>query len=174
MAVRFSASRAGGPLPPGRFLVLISIRGLVDPRHTSYIFRCINLKRRCLRNIEYLLIWPHDLNSTLKEIIMMLLNSLQRAEPLLRIQACSQKDTTFIPRYSNVSFVLCRSEYIKGIFSVCLSSCFIFETTEHIPIVCVWRRCQNADYTASNGILRLKYVWGCVIIRDQCRSLHHP
>jgi hypothetical protein len=32
MAVRLSALRAGCPLSPGRFLVLISIRGWVDPR----------------------------------------------------------------------------------------------------------------------------------------------
>jgi hypothetical protein len=32
MAVRLSALRAGRSLPPGRFLVLISARGLVDPR----------------------------------------------------------------------------------------------------------------------------------------------
>jgi hypothetical protein len=32
MAVRLSALRASRPLPPGRFLVLISVRGLVDPR----------------------------------------------------------------------------------------------------------------------------------------------
>jgi hypothetical protein len=32
MAVRLSALRAGHPLPPGRFLVLISGRGRVDPR----------------------------------------------------------------------------------------------------------------------------------------------
>jgi hypothetical protein len=32
MAVRLSAPRAGRPLPPGRFLVLISVRGRVDPR----------------------------------------------------------------------------------------------------------------------------------------------
>jgi hypothetical protein len=32
MAVRLSDLRAGRPLPPGRFLVLISVRGRVDPR----------------------------------------------------------------------------------------------------------------------------------------------
>jgi hypothetical protein len=32
MAVRLSALRAGRPLPPGRFLVLMSVKGWVDPR----------------------------------------------------------------------------------------------------------------------------------------------
>jgi hypothetical protein len=32
MAMRLSALRAGSPLSPGSFLVLISVRGLVDPR----------------------------------------------------------------------------------------------------------------------------------------------
>jgi hypothetical protein len=32
MVVRLSAPRAGRPLPPGRFLVLISVRGGVDPK----------------------------------------------------------------------------------------------------------------------------------------------
>jgi hypothetical protein len=31
MAARLSALRVGRPLSPGRFLVLISVRGLVDP-----------------------------------------------------------------------------------------------------------------------------------------------
>jgi hypothetical protein len=34
MAVRMSALRTGSPLPPGRFLVVASVRGLVDPRTT--------------------------------------------------------------------------------------------------------------------------------------------
>jgi hypothetical protein len=32
MAVRLSAFCAGRPLPPGRFLVLTSVKGCVDPR----------------------------------------------------------------------------------------------------------------------------------------------
>jgi hypothetical protein len=32
MAVRLSASRAGRPLPPGRFLVHISVKGWIEPR----------------------------------------------------------------------------------------------------------------------------------------------
>jgi hypothetical protein len=32
MAMRLSALRAGRPLPPGRFLTLLYIRGRVDPR----------------------------------------------------------------------------------------------------------------------------------------------
>jgi hypothetical protein len=32
MAVRFLALRSGRPFPPGRFMVLIFVRGLVDPR----------------------------------------------------------------------------------------------------------------------------------------------
>jgi hypothetical protein len=34
MAVRLSALRAGRPLPPGRFLVLVFVIGRVDPRAT--------------------------------------------------------------------------------------------------------------------------------------------
>jgi hypothetical protein len=32
MAVTLSVSSSSPPLPPGRFLVVISVRGLVDPR----------------------------------------------------------------------------------------------------------------------------------------------
>jgi hypothetical protein len=39
MAVRLSALRAGNPLSPRRFLVLISVRGWVDPRFTVRLER---------------------------------------------------------------------------------------------------------------------------------------
>jgi hypothetical protein len=42
MAVRLSALRAGRPLPLGSFLILISVRGLVDP---SAIVRLEKLSR---------------------------------------------------------------------------------------------------------------------------------
>jgi hypothetical protein len=37
MAVRLSALGAAAPLPPGRFLVLISVRGRVDPRDIAQL-----------------------------------------------------------------------------------------------------------------------------------------
>jgi hypothetical protein len=44
MAVRLSALRAGGPLAPGRFLVLISLRVCVDPRATVQLVGLGQLK----------------------------------------------------------------------------------------------------------------------------------
>jgi hypothetical protein len=45
MAVRLSALHAGRPLPPGRFLVLISLRGWVDPRAILLLVGLGQLKR---------------------------------------------------------------------------------------------------------------------------------
>jgi hypothetical protein len=53
MAVRLSALRAGRFLPPGRFLVLISVRGWVDPRA---IVRLEGLKKSTLSGT-----WTGDL-----------------------------------------------------------------------------------------------------------------
>jgi hypothetical protein len=44
MTVRLSASSAGHPLQPGRFLVLISIRGCVDPMATVQLEELVQLK----------------------------------------------------------------------------------------------------------------------------------
>jgi hypothetical protein len=46
MAVRFSGPRAGRPSPPGRFLVLISVRGWVDPRAIVRLEELGQLKNR--------------------------------------------------------------------------------------------------------------------------------
>jgi hypothetical protein len=45
MAVRLSALRAGRPLPPGRFLVPIYVRGWVDPRVTVQLEGLGKLKK---------------------------------------------------------------------------------------------------------------------------------
>jgi hypothetical protein len=44
MAVSLSALRAGRPLPPGRFLVLIYAKGWVDPRVTLWLEGLSQLK----------------------------------------------------------------------------------------------------------------------------------
>jgi hypothetical protein len=45
MAVRLSALGTGRPLLPGRFLVLISVRGLVDPRVIERLEGLVKLKK---------------------------------------------------------------------------------------------------------------------------------
>jgi hypothetical protein len=45
MAVRFSDLRACRPLPPGRFLVLISVRGRIDPQGHSAAGRIRSIEK---------------------------------------------------------------------------------------------------------------------------------
>jgi hypothetical protein len=52
MAVRLSALRADRPLLPGRFLVHISVRGLVDPRAIVRLKGLRQLKKSISSGIE--------------------------------------------------------------------------------------------------------------------------
>jgi hypothetical protein len=73
--VRLSSSAVGCPLPPGRFLVLISVRGWVDPRDTVWLEGLGPLKipmtslriepvtfrlvAKCLNQLRYLVPHPY-------------------------------------------------------------------------------------------------------------------
>jgi hypothetical protein len=58
MAVRLSASHACCPLPPGRFLVLISVRGSVDPEAISQLAGLGQLKNIITSSgIEHATFW---------------------------------------------------------------------------------------------------------------------
>jgi hypothetical protein len=52
MAVRLSALRAGRPLPPGRFLVHISVRGRIDPKAIGRLEGLGQLKNPMTSGIE--------------------------------------------------------------------------------------------------------------------------
>jgi hypothetical protein len=51
MVVMFSALLAGGPLFPGRFLVLISVRGRVDPRAIIWLEGLGQLKNQATSSV---------------------------------------------------------------------------------------------------------------------------
>jgi hypothetical protein len=46
MAVMFSAFRSGRPLPPGRFMVLISVRDWLDPKAIVRVEELRKLKKK--------------------------------------------------------------------------------------------------------------------------------
>jgi hypothetical protein len=59
MAVRLSASRVGHPSPPGRFLVLISVRDWVDP---TAIVRLEGLGQLKIKWLEIILFYVYVIN----------------------------------------------------------------------------------------------------------------
>jgi hypothetical protein len=71
MTVRLSTLRAGRHLPPGRFLVLISVRGRVDPRATVRQEGLGQLKNPMTSSgIETSTAWPHRMKDKVQNPVI--------------------------------------------------------------------------------------------------------
>jgi hypothetical protein len=117
MSVGFSASRAGRPLLPGRFLVIIPVRGWVDPRAIVRLEELCQLKNstistgiepatlrlvaKCLNQLRY------------REIMLWSLNYFY----LIFFYVCSISHSTFLSEGRIILGLILRSKRRPASFS---------------------------------------------------------
>jgi hypothetical protein len=172
MAVRLSASRADCPLPPGRFLVLISVRGWVDPKaivrleglgqlkhQMTCLFKIFVSSSICMAEVNGWRILDHS-----AEVEICLLSLLGM---LLSHKACPWRPPGFFPRgssqktwgslYWNTDGVIFKHNFSFNIWYISFSFQFWFFPPQ-IP--------GGMQLQMPNNVSPRRCPWSCHMFKD--------